>query len=127
MSKRRDMFTQLVGAFMDLNPDATEFFARAIVAKVPKGQWQDTLTQWKGQAALVKRGQQVLPLDQPRKAAGKAPESPAKPLKEVKKPYTVLLPPSMLAALSERAAVDGSSVSHHIRAAIAGYLKGGIK
>jgi len=39
-----------------------------------------------------------------------------------KVPYSLLLPPSMLDALRSLSERDGSSVSHHIRAAIKSYL-----
>lgn len=119
------MVEQLVAAFMELNPGSTEAVARNVVKQLDRGMQAAVLADWKVQAKLRADGQQALPLDPPQKGVRKAPESPAKPRKEIKKPYTLLLPPSMLEALTERSNADGDSVSHHIRAAIAAYLRGG--
>jgi len=119
------MRQELLEAFRALNPGASEAQARGVVDQIDRGNWAAVLADWKGRVSLLKRGQQALPLDQPRKGVRKAPESPAKPHKEVKRPYTLLMPPSMLEALTERSNADGASVSHHIRAAIAAYLKEG--
>lgn len=53
-------------------------------------------------------------------AAEKAPQSAGKAKKV---PYTLLLPPEQLDALRSLAERDDSSVSHHIRQAIRGYLR----
>lgn len=119
------MVDQLVAAFLELNPGSTESMARNLIKQLDRGMQPAVLAEWKAQAKLRADGQQALPLDPPRKGVRKAPESPATPRKEVKKPYTLLLPPSMLEALTERSNADGASVSHHIRAAIAAYLRGG--
>lgn len=119
------MVDQLVSAFLELNPSATQAQARSLVKQIDRGMQPAVLAEWKAQAKLRADGQQALPLDQPRKGVRNAPESPVTPRKEVKKPYTLLLPPSMLEALTERSNADGASVSHHIRAAIAAYLRGG--
>lgn len=120
-----NMRQELIRAFMAANPGFSDAQAASCVDQFDRGNWGAILQELKGRAALVKRGQQALPLDQPPKRPAKAPERPAKPRKEVKKPYTLLLPPSMLEALAERSNDDGASVSHHIRAAIAAYLKEG--
>ncbi|MNG27017.1 hypothetical protein D3C84_1120780 [compost metagenome] len=108
-----------------MNPDQSESFARRFVATLAPGDHAAYLNKWKGEAQFKTRGRRDLPLpvDRPANSSSMA----AKPMREIKKPYTLLLPPSMLEAIAVRASEDGSSVSHHIRAAIAAYLKGGRK
>lgn len=74
--------------------------------------------------AVEKDGQQRLPLVPPAAVASPA-ATPAGRAKKV--PYSVLLTPSQLDELRALADRDGSSVSHHIRAAIRDYLKRGVR
>lgn len=117
------MLDQLVAAFLELNPGSSEPEARNVVKRIERGMQPAFLAKWKALAKLRADGQQALPLvDQAAKGLSKAPERPVKAVRELKKPYTLLLPPSMLEALAERASEDGESVSHHIRAAVSAYL-----
>lgn len=115
---------QLVAVFLELNPGSTELMARNVAKQIDRGMQAAVLADWKAQVKLRVGGRQALPLvvDQTVEASGKVPARPAKAVRETKKPYTLLLPPTMLEALTERANEDGASVSHHIRAAIAVYL-----
>lgn len=74
--------------------------------------------------AREQEGQQRLPLPLP----ASIPVTPAPaPARSKKVAYSVLLVPSQLDDLRELADRDGSSVSHHIRAAIRDYLKRGVR
>lgn len=120
------MFDQLVSLFLELNPGQTEALARGVVKRISRGNQAAVLADWKAEAR--RRSEEHRGTPSVERAVMPAVEEsvrPAKVIRETKKPYTLLLPPSMLEALVERANVDGASVSHHIRTAIAAYLKGG--